>query len=332
MALVAHYDLELHQMDVKTAFLNGSLEEEAYMDQPEGFTLKGKEYMVSESKFIFLILYVDDILLASSDLGLLHETKQFLSENFEMKDMGEAAYVIGIEIFRDRSRGVLGLSQKAYIERVLERSGMEKCSSSVAPIQKGDKFSLMQCPQNELECAQMESIPYASVVGSLIKSNNLEIIGYSDSDFAGCIDSRRSILGYLFLLAGGAISWKSTKQDAVAISTMEAKFIACFEATNHGLWLQNFISRLGIIDSIAKPLRIFYDNAAAVFFSKNDKYSNGAKHMDIKYLTLKEEVLKQRVSIEHISTMLMIADPLTKGMGPKAFNDHVERMGLGRSP
>ena len=154
MALVAHFDLELHQMDVKTAFLNGSLEEKVYMDQPEGFSIKRKEQMVfklnksiyelkqasrqwylkfndtitsfgfkentidrciylkvSGSKFIFLILYVDDILLANSDLGLFHTTKKFLSENFEMKDMGEATYVIGIEIFRDRSRGLLGLSQ-----------------------------------------------------------------------------------------------------------------------------------------------------------------------------------------------------------------------------
>ena len=98
---------------------------------------------VSGSKFIFLILYVDDILLASSDLGLLHTTKKFLSENFEMKDMGEATYVIGIEIFRDRSRGLLGLSQNRYIETILERFGMESCSASVAPIQKGDKFSFM---------------------------------------------------------------------------------------------------------------------------------------------------------------------------------------------
>jgi hypothetical protein len=83
-----------------------------------------------------LILYVDDILLASSDLGLLHETNEFLSKNFEMKDMGEAAYVIGIKIFRDRSRGLLGLSQRQYIERVLERFGMKNCSASVAPLQK----------------------------------------------------------------------------------------------------------------------------------------------------------------------------------------------------
>ena len=123
---------------------------------------------VSGSKFIFLVLYVDDILLASNNLGLLHETKKFLSQNFEMKDMGEATYVIGIEIFRDRSQGLLGLSQKAYINKVLQRFKMEKCSASVVPIQKGDKFGLIQCPKNELEHKQMEGIPYASIVGSLM--------------------------------------------------------------------------------------------------------------------------------------------------------------------
>jgi hypothetical protein len=78
-------------------------------------------------------------MFATSDLGLLHETKRFLSMNFEMKDMGEESYVIGIEIFRDGSRRLLGLSQKAYIKRVLERFGMDRCSAGDAPIQKGDK-------------------------------------------------------------------------------------------------------------------------------------------------------------------------------------------------
>lgn len=81
-----------------------------------------------------LVLYVDDILLATNDLGLLHDTKKYLSNNFEMKDMGEASYVIGIEIFRDRSQGLLGLSQETYINKVLERFRMEKCSSSLVLI------------------------------------------------------------------------------------------------------------------------------------------------------------------------------------------------------
>ena len=160
------------------------------------------------------------------------------------------------------------------------------------------------------------------------RSNQLEVIGYSDSDYAGCIDTRKSTFGYIFLLAGGAISWKSAKQSVIAASTMEAEFVACFEATIQGLWLRNFISRLGVVDSISKPLKIYCDNSTAIFFSKNDKYSKGAKHMELKYLSVKEEVQKQTVSIQHISTNYMIVDPLTKGLAPKVFNEHVERMGI----
>ena len=111
------------------------------------------------------------------------------------------------------------------------------------------------------------------------RSDHLEVIGYSDSNYAGCVDSRKSTYGYLFLLAGGTVSWKCGKQSIIATSTMEAEFVACFEATIHTLWMRKFISGLGIVDSIDRPLRIYCDNFAAVFFSKNDKYSKGAKHI-----------------------------------------------------
>ncbi|KAL4310044.1 hypothetical protein GQ457_01G035740 [Hibiscus cannabinus] len=328
LALVTQFDLELQQMDVKTAFLNGDLEEEVYMKQPEGFSSSDGENLVcklkksiyglkqasrqwylkfhevissfgfvenimdqciyqkvSGSKICFLILYVDDILLATNDRGMLHEVKQFLSKNFDMKDMGDASYVIGIKIHRDRHKGILGLSQETYINKVLERFRMKDCSPSVAPIVKGDKFNLNQCPKNEFEREQMKNIPYASVVGSLMyaqvctrpdiafavgmlgryqsnpgidhwraakkvlrylkgtkeymltykRSDHLEVVGYSDSDFVGCVDSRKSTSGYIFMFASGAISWRSVKQTLTATSTMEAEFVSCFEATSHGL-------------------------------------------------------------------------------------------------
>ena len=304
MALVAHFDLELHQMDVKTAFLNGDLSEEVYMQQPEGFIERGKEHMVcrlkrsiyglkqasrqwymkfdkvirsfgfeenkfdqciymkvSGSKFIFLVLYVDDILLASSDVDLLNHTKSFLSINFDMKDLGEASFVLGIEICRDRSRNVLGLSQKSYIERVLKRFNMETCKGGEVPVVKGDKLSKEQCPKSDFEKEAMKNIPYASAIGSLMyaqvctrpdiafavnvlgrylsnpghdhwvaakkvmrylqrtkdfmliyrKVDDLKVVGYSNADFGGCLDDRKSTSGYIFMMAGGAISWKSTK-------------------------------------------------------------------------------------------------------------------------
>jgi len=107
-------------------------------------------------------------LLATNDKDLLHEVKQFLSKNFDMKDIGEASYVIGIKIHRDRPRGILGLSQETYIDKLLERFRMKDCSPSVASIVKDDRFNLNQCPKNNFERESMENIPYASVVGSLM--------------------------------------------------------------------------------------------------------------------------------------------------------------------
>jgi hypothetical protein len=76
-----------------------------------------------------------------------------------MKDLGEAFFVLGIEIHRDRSNGVLRLSQKAYIENVLKKLSMYKCSSSPAPIVKGDRYVDHQCPRNQYELNQMKAVP-----------------------------------------------------------------------------------------------------------------------------------------------------------------------------
>ena len=110
---------------------------------------------------------MDDILLASSDANLLLETKKFLSLNFDMKDLGEASFVLGIEIHRDRRKGVLGLSQKAYLEKVLKKYGMHACKPLPAPIVKGDSFGKFQCPRNQYGIDRMNAVSYTSAIGSL---------------------------------------------------------------------------------------------------------------------------------------------------------------------
>ncbi|KAL0368203.1 UNVERIFIED_CONTAM: Retrovirus-related Pol polyprotein from transposon TNT 1-94 [Sesamum calycinum] len=169
MALVAHFDLELHQMDVKTTFLNGDIDEMIYMMQPENFVSGDLKNMVCKlTKSIYGL---------NNDIWLLHETKRFLAKNFEIKDLGEASYVLGIEIHRDCSRGILRLSQKNYIEKVLKRYGMQDCKPGDTPVTKGDKFSLKQCPKNNFEEKEMQKIPYSSVVGVYVCSG-LYAFGY----------------------------------------------------------------------------------------------------------------------------------------------------------
>ena len=111
---------------------------------------------------------MDNILLAPNDKGMIHEVKQFLSKSFYLKDMGDESYVISIKIHRDIHQSTLGLSQEPYINKLLKKFRMKDCSASVAPIKKGDKFNLNQCPKNDLESEQMKNVFYASAVESFI--------------------------------------------------------------------------------------------------------------------------------------------------------------------
>src|SRR4051812_10184749 len=211
LSIAAYYDSEIWQMDVKTAFLNGNIEEELYMMQPEGFVdprnagkvcklqrsiyglkqasqswnlrfdevIKAfgffqnvEEFCVykklSGNSVAFLVLYVDDILLIGNDTKLLGEVKEYLNGQFSMKDLGEATYILGIKIYRDRPNRLLALSQRTYIEKILKRLSMDNSKRVLLPVIKGVKLSVTQCPTTAKEKEDMSSKPYASAVGSIL--------------------------------------------------------------------------------------------------------------------------------------------------------------------
>ena len=80
--------------------------------------------------------------------------------------------------------------------------------------------------------------------------NTLRVVGFSDSDYVGCVNDKKSTSGYIFMMAEGAVSWKSVKHTLTASSTIEAEYVACYEATCHAIWLRNFISALEVVHSI----------------------------------------------------------------------------------
>jgi hypothetical protein len=198
-------------MDMKIAFLNGNLDEDVYMIQPEGFVdpinarkicklqksiyglkqasrswnirfdevIKGFGFHQNEeeacvykkesgSVVVFLILYVDDILLIGNDIPMLESVKASLKKSFSMKDLGEATYILGIRIYRDRSKSLIGLSQDTYIDKVLKWFNMEQSKKWFLPMSHGIHLSQKQCPltANERECMSKE--PYASAIGSIM--------------------------------------------------------------------------------------------------------------------------------------------------------------------
>ncbi|KAK1607150.1 hypothetical protein QYE76_030823 [Lolium multiflorum] len=211
LAIAAFFDYEIWQMDVKTAFLNGDIEEELYMVQPKGFVdpknadkvckLQRSIYglkqasrswnrrfdkvikdfgfiqthgeaciykKVSGSSVAFLILYVDDILLIGNDIELLSSVKGYLNKCFSMKDLGEAAYILGIKIYRDRSRRLIGLSQSTYLDKILKKFRMDESKKGFLPMLPGKVLSKTQGPATAEERERMNKIPYASAVGSIM--------------------------------------------------------------------------------------------------------------------------------------------------------------------
>ncbi|KAJ0495145.1 putative RNA-directed DNA polymerase [Helianthus annuus] len=160
------------------------------------------------------------------------------------------------------------------------------------------------------------------------RSDHLEVVGCSDSDFAKCKDDKKSTSGYIFMLAGGPISWKSHKQQLTTTSTMMAEYIAVYNATCHGMLLRNLITGLKIVNSISRTLKLYCDNSAAVSFSNSNSSTGAGLYLHTKYLFVRERVEENNLCIEYISTKDMLVDPMTKGLPPKVFEEHVSNMGL----
>ena len=174
---------------------------------------------VSGSAIFFLVLYVDDILLIGNDIPTLQSVKSWLGKFFSMKDLGKAAYIIGIKIYKDRSQGFLGLNQSGYIDKVLKWFSMQDSRRGFLPMSHGIKLSKSQCLTMKDERERMDKIPYASVIGSTMYamlctrpnvSNALSMTSRFQTDPGECHwIAVKNILKYLgrtkdiFLIYGG---------------------------------------------------------------------------------------------------------------------------------
>ena len=122
----------------------------------------------SDGSFIYLLLYVDDMLIASKDKSLISKLKSQLSEEFEMKNLGAAKKILGIEIQRDRKTGKLHLSQGHYLEKVPGRFNMGNCKAVSTPLAAHFRLPAEYCPQSEEDIDKISNVPYSSIVSSLM--------------------------------------------------------------------------------------------------------------------------------------------------------------------
>ena len=331
----------------------------------------------SDSDFIVLLLYVDDMLIVGPNSSRIDHLKKELSKFFAMKDLGPAKHILGMKIIRDRKCKKIWLSQERYIEKVLHRFNMTKAKAVSTPLSTSFRLSVQQSPSNEKEKDDMQRIPYASAVGCLMYamvctrpdiahavgtvsrflsnpgkehwnavkwilrylrgtstlklcfgSNEPLLIGYTDSDLAGDIDSRKSTSGYLITFAGGAVAWQSRLQKCIALSTTEAEFIAATEACKELLWMKKFVNELG---SVQKRYVLYCDSQSVIHLGKNPTFHGRSKHIDVKYHWIRDVLDSKLIELEKIHTDDNGADMFTKALPRAKFETCCLVAGLANS-
>ena len=157
-------------------------------------------------------------------------------------------------------------------------------------------------------------------------SESFKLVGYSDSDWAGCVDSRKSTSGYVFRVGNSTVSWSSKKQPVTALSSTEAEYIALCAAAQETVWLRNLLADIGIKQSEATT--VYGDNQGAICLSKNPKNHPRTKHIDVKYHYTRELVESDIIKVDYVPTSEMVADTLTKGLARPSFEKLRLSMGV----
>ncbi|KAL0446195.1 UNVERIFIED_CONTAM: Retrovirus-related Pol polyprotein from transposon TNT 1-94 [Sesamum latifolium] len=152
--------------------------------------------------------------------------------------------------------------------------------------------------------------------------------GCTNASFQTYKDDYRSQSGYVFILNGGAISWKNFKQNIVADSTTEAEYIAAAETAKDAVWIKNFISKLGVVPSVASPIKLYYDNNRAIAQAKEPTPNQKSKHVERKFHLIRDIVERKDIKVFKIITGDNVADPLIKPMSQKKHEQHLIEMGI----
>jgi hypothetical protein len=411
IAISALKGLYIHQMDVKTAFLNGYLKEEIYLEQPEGFVVPGQESKVCRlikslyglkqapkqwhERFdttvtafgfkhssadrciytkciadctIIICLYVDDMLIISNHLEGISETKKYLSSNFKMKDLGEVDTILGIKVKREGSQ--ISLCQSHYIEKVLTKfqhlnfkeyntpfdpSVKLKVNSgrAVAQLEYASAIGSMMyatyCTRPDIAFAVSKLSQYTvnpgiehwkavgRVLGYLKRTTTLELTymssprileGYSDASWIDHTSDSKSTSGWIYTLAGGAISWMSKKQTCIAHSTMEAEFIALAAASKEAEWIRDLLLDIQLWDISILSIPIYCDSEATLSKVYNAVYNGKSRHIGLRHNFVRQQIENGTIKVVYVKTSRNLADPLTKPLTRELVVNTTRDMGL----
>lgn len=332
---------ELHNILIKVNFTQGNTDPCLYIKRDR------------EVEWCFLIVYVDDMVVAAKTNEIIDKLIETIGSVFEVKDLGDIKLYLDIEITKDDD-GIYNLCQSKYIQKVLTEFGLEDAKVSNIPMNVGYLKTSQESNNNLL----LSNKNYQKLIGCLLyisvntrpdisasisilaqkvthptqedwnelkrvlkylkgtmylklrlgnkKSKNELLYGYADANWAENKTDRKSNSGYAFFVNGGMISWRCRKQSIVALSTMEAEFIALSEACKEMLWLRRLLGDMQ--QSVDGPSKIYEDNQSCLKFVETERLSNLSKHIDTRDKFVKDYVDRKIIVCEYCPTEIMVAD------------------------
>ncbi|CAI7887778.1 unnamed protein product [Closterium sp. NIES-53] len=384
LAAAAVCGWKVEQMDVKTAFLYGVVDEKIYMKQPEGYddgsgrvcrlnkaiyglkqaprcwyarlveVLDALGFKVSgcdeslfmtegEEEKVFLLVYVDDILLFSPFLERIKEVQGKLKETFQCKALGPVGYYLGLHVERDEVKGWLRLHQHKYLAAMGEKYGLEEGRSVKTPLPSGfqlhlDEWRLARVVSRPLQehldaaerlvryCMATSRVGLQYSVHGQLKQNGVEEVStkigaparrghlylscFTDATWASDISDASSHGGYICCVGGSPVSWKSKNQGEIAHSSTESEYMALFHGVKEVVWMRRLLEELG--QEQEGPTPVFCDSQGAIAMARNAVLHGLNKHMHIKWHWVRKEVKKGTISLHYINTTKQPADFLTK--------------------
>lgn len=319
---------------------------------------------IGEKEYIILGFYVDDGLVVSDSDLELERVMSGLREKFEMSEVKFGLF-LGMEIHKDTHGITLGQQRYAERVLESYRMDTAHPVSTPTSINnhsdlslKNTKFPYREAVGSLMYLAVMTRPDLSFAVGAasrhlenpteddvcrvkqilrylkgtttlklrfLAKPTEIRLLAYSDSDYAGDVDTRRSTSGYVFLLGGACISWRSERQRVVATSTTEAEYIAAAEAVKELLWIERLLKEL----ISAHPIpTLFVDNRSAIKLVENQVLHRRTKHIDVRYHFIREKFNENCFELESVSTREQAADILTKGLEKSLFIFNRLKLGL----
>ena len=318
---------------------------------------------------IFMLIYVDDIIVTSSSQEAVTALLQDLRKDFALKDLGDLHYFLGIEVKKEKNG--ISLSQEKYAQDILTRAGMKKCKPSPTPLSASEKLSKFEGTLLNYE----DSTKYRSIVGALQyltltrpdlaysvnkvcqflhapttihwssvkrilryiqatagvslkiqRTRSTLISAFSDSDWAGSIDDRRSTGGFAVYYGENIISWSARKQATVSRSSTEAEYKSMANATAEIIWLESLLAELGV--HVQQPPCLWCDNLGATYLSANPVFHARAKHIEIDFHFVRERVARKQLQVRLIPSKDQVADGFTKALPVQKFEEFKRNLNL----